>query len=130
MQRGVEQVVKYGQALLHELEANAHKGDWLTDSETDKPLSDEHMLWELLYHASKLGAAMVKGNREAILHYAADVGNCAWFIADKYKALDVALLGDVGGTPIEYGDDPVDTPEGFSNKKQRALELAKEMLAA
>lgn len=126
--RGVGEVAEYSAAMRHELAANAYKGDWLTDTDTGEPLDDELMLWELLYHAFKLAAAVTKGNREAILHYAADVGNHAWFIADKHGALDVALLAD-HETPIEYSDEAVDTPDGFASKKERAMKLARELLA-
>lgn len=124
--RGEEQVTIFSDAMLHELVKNAHKGDWLLNEETGQPITDETLLHELLYHASKLAAAMAKGNKEAILHYSADVGNCAWFIANKHEALDRGLLTDA---VIEYGDEPVDTPEGFMQKKQRAMDLAQEMLA-
>ena len=84
MKRGEDKVDEYAKAMQHELEANAHKGDWLLDTDTGQPLDDETLVWELIYHLFKLIAAILKGNKQAILHYAADVGNCAWFIADKH----------------------------------------------
>lgn len=125
MPRGDVQLQVFAESMAHELDSNAHKGNWLEDSDTGQPLTDEQLLHELLYHASKLATAMARGDKQAILQYAADVGNCSWFIADKFEALDTALLTT---SPIEYGDEPVDTAQGFAEKKRITWDLAKQML--
>lgn len=115
-QRGQKQVDVFYDAMLHELKCNAHKGDWLTDEVTDAPRGNRQMVADLLYHAAKLYAAVMANERPAALEYAADVGNCAWFVADKMQALDTALLTE---GPVEYDPDgdPVLTPAGFAAMK-------------
>lgn len=109
--RALPQLRVYVEAMSHELKDNAHKGDWLTVDpefdhiEDDLPptrLKPHELLGDLLYHAAKLGMAMRSGDKQAVLEYAADVGNCAWFCADSFEALDPALLHE---GPIEYDQD-------------------------
>lgn len=71
--------------MAHELEANAHKGD-----AADQPALAH--VKELFYHAAKLYMAVLFGQREAALEYAADCGNHAWMAAESAHVLDLDLL--------------------------------------
>ena len=81
--RGEPEVLTFGAAMMQELQNNSHKGDW-----ADMPLGQG--VHELFYHVAKLGLAAkeIGDHSEAVLEYAADVGNCAMFVADNYGALD------------------------------------------
>ena len=82
--RGEEEIAKFKDAMIHELAANAHKGHWL-----DGDPSYESLMSEVLYHAFKLALAAKEGHKGGVIEFSADVANCAMFIADKMKALEV-----------------------------------------
>lgn len=84
--RGEIETDVFRQAMLNELQANAHKGPW---TEIDASTATH----EILYHAVKLALAMDEGDHpEAILEYAADVALSAMFAASASGALDVANI--------------------------------------
>lgn len=110
-----EQIDIYAAALRNEIRANDFKGHWLEGA------TDESQLEELLYHAFKLARAMRARNAAAVLHYAADVGNCSWFIAEAHGALRTDLLTQ---EPIEYVGEPVAEPGYLEQLRQDAGEAA------
>lgn len=65
---------RFGQRMRAELAANRHKPDWRYMT-----------LWEaraeLKHHQKKLDKAVLAGDAPAIKEYAADVANCAMFVA-------------------------------------------------
>lgn len=91
-----------------ELRANEWKGDY-----TKWPKDTYHNAMEIAYHAAKLFAAMVEGNKPAIMEFAADVGNCAMFAAKACDALhsDYVLMESAdyseGGSVLDPHDKDV-----------------------
>lgn len=87
--RGAVQIDAFAEAMRDEMDANALKGDWRT-SDLD-PIAgrvDVDYLGDMLYHAFKLARACAMDHGpESIREYVADVGNCAWFVADAHDAL-------------------------------------------
>lgn len=75
-------------AMKHEIAANEWKGGWSEDT-------PGHRVWEVLYHALKLGLA-VMGDEDPILirEFAADVANEAMLTADVAGALKVESAGE------------------------------------
>jgi hypothetical protein len=107
-------------ALRHEVDQNAHKGTWMVEDDTH--------VWELLYHAFKLALAHREGNAAAVLHYAADVGNHAWFMADQHGALTMDPLPLVEGA-IEYSEEGINVPpEELARLKELAKQIAADVL--
>jgi hypothetical protein len=128
-ERGKPQLCTFLTAMSHEIVDNDHKGHWLQDETTGEPRQDLDLMGDLLYHAAKLGLAVASGNKTAILEYAADVGNCAWFVADKHQALDLDLLHP---GPIEYDEEqePVATPETLAAMRRAAYDFAESVAKA
>lgn len=82
--RGEEELVTFTNAMQHELEANAHKGDW-------RDVTSAEVVHEVLYHAVKLALALAAGHKRAVLEYSADVANSALIAAHSSDALHESL---------------------------------------
>jgi hypothetical protein len=89
-QRGAVQLTIYAKSLAHELRANAFKGSWQRGRD-GKHRTDKDLLSDLVYHVIKLGMACAKPDAALVAEYAADVGNCAMFLAEKHGALSEDL---------------------------------------
>lgn len=77
----LDRLARFTARMQAELDTNAVKGDW-----TDLPF--ETSLYELRHHVWKLEKAAREGNREALAEYAADVANCALFVASSAGCLN------------------------------------------
>lgn len=128
-ERGAQELALYAQAMARELTDNAHKGHWLqTEDGGERQRTPLELFSDLLYHVIKLGLASIVDDKEAVQEYAADVGNCAWFLADHHGALAVEPT-HVG--PIEYDDEHMEhvQPADFAEYKRIAHEWAGGILA-
>jgi len=75
-----------------EMDANeARKG------ESWRVLSSDDLYFELNKHADKLRLAMLAGDADKIAEHAADVGNCARFIAERAGVLSKHYRGSDPG---------------------------------
>ena len=77
-----QQIQTFGAAMLRELVANAHKGDWLALTLERGPL-----YVELQVHCRKLLLALNAGDPAAVTENAADVANLALLAAYCYGDL-------------------------------------------
>ena len=87
--RGEADVEKFAEAMLNELRCNAHKGDY-------RAITPDVACHEAAYHLAKLALAATEGESfpEAVLEYAADVGNAAMQVAISCGALERRYLTD------------------------------------
>jgi hypothetical protein len=96
--RAEAEIEKFCTAMRNEALSNAHKGHWSDNGQT----AEDHVK-EAMYHGAKLLVAILHGDKDAVLEYAADVANHAMFSADMMEALDAKLsLKPAEG--VEYGD--------------------------
>lgn len=78
--RGTCELEVFTLAMQHELDVNAFKGSW-KDHDLDSLMVD------LVYHVAKLQVAVREKYQRGVMELAADVGNCAMFVADVVGAL-------------------------------------------
>jgi hypothetical protein len=131
------EILAFVEAMTHEMEDNAHKGHWMTDRlyNKDGSVANEwnrapaEFLSDLMYHFLKLVLAVRSGDEASVLEYVADVGNCAWFVADFFGLLSVPIEHMHRG-PIEYMSErmPGVTPEQLQTLKKNADTIVRAML--
>ena len=92
--RGEALTEMYRNAMLRELQANAHKDSW------DTMTVREHFR-ELDYHMAKLKAAVGSGynDRLRVLEYGADVGNHVCFLLEHLDVLTPELIQERAEEP-------------------------------
>lgn len=95
--RGEQEVRQYAAAMLHQLDLNKSKGDWLKPKlEEDRPVTPGDLVWDVFYHLIKLALASKEKAPEPLRlqEYAVDVGNCAMFVGDHFKVLDTIYMSN------------------------------------
>lgn len=114
----------------HELEKNAHKGEWLEHGL-------EGQLESLLYHVCKLIIAAKLASTNAVAEYAADVGNEAMFVSDLFGMLDdipddsarpTLLMRDVLLVP-QLVDGDIETQVKLKGESDDPVGLSKDILS-
>jgi hypothetical protein len=103
----------YAKGMINELHANEFKGEYVSSTPDYDRLTEE-----LIYHAAKLRYAIALGDEKAIMEFAADVGNCAMFVACNHQVLSTDLM-DM--EPADYGEG-----HSFDSRvKEELLEMSK-----
>lgn len=74
--------IDFAEAMEFELNANAHKGDWM-------PVDNEVHAEEAIYHLWKLTVSIASAEPHRVREHAADVANIVMFLADKNGGMDV-----------------------------------------
>lgn len=95
--RGEQEVRQYAAAMMHQLDLNKSKGDWLDPKLEGIPKPEAgDFVWDVFYHLIKLALASKEKDPDPfrLQEYAVDVGNCAMFVADHFKVLDAIYMSN------------------------------------
>lgn len=98
-------VMAFAEAMQHELNANAKKGDWQTFTDVIGILN------ELEYHKAKLMIDLKKGDKKKVLEHIADCGNF------------LLMLGNAGGLYDPQIDNKDDIQAWVNLNKQKKITL-------